>query len=575
MIGDITRRAKEDAQFREFLKKFMSSKTEELVIPDIEGKEDFYFNNNPMIKKAGAMHSYTDLQLAEYYKCSKYPIYFIEKYVKIISIDDGLIPFKLYGYQKMLIKSYQKNRFNISLQARQSGKTATTAAYILWYALFHSDKMIAILANKAAQAREIVSRINTSLETVPFFLQPGNKTLNKGSMQFANRSTILSAATSSSSIRGLSVSLLYCDEFAFIPNDFEFYESTYPVITSGKKSRVILTSTPKGARGLFYKLYKESEEGLNEYVRTKVTWDMVPGRDEEWKQTTMKNMSGEAQFRQEMECEFLSSSDALISANTLERIPLMNPIRKEKGLDIFYEPEPDRHYMVLCDCSRGVGLDYSAFVVVDITNVPYRVVAKYRDNKISPMLYPTVIFNVANEYNEAFVLVEINDIGEQVSNILFYDLEYENLLQCVSGGKKGQTIASGFGANTRLGVRTTMPVKAIGCSNLKTLVEKEKLEVRDLDIIGEMSTFVAKGKSFEADEGAHDDLVMCLVLFAWASAQDYFKELTEADARKRILEDNDNAVMEELMPFGLIDDGTEVVNIMQPVLDSGHFGNGW
>lgn len=556
----ILKRVQEDSEFREYLRTYMKKNTRDIKVPDISNKEDFFYLNNPCVKKAGALHEFSDLQIAEYYKCFKYPVYFIEKYVKVISVDEGLVPFVMYAYQRKLIKSFQKERFNIVKMCRQAGKTTVVAAFILWYAMFNADKNIGILANKAAQAREIVARITTSLESIPFFLQVGNKSLNKGSMEFANRSRIISAATSSSSIRGQSMSLLYIDEAAFIPNDFEFYESTYPVITSGKESRVIITSTPKGARGLFYKLYREAEEGTNEYVHTNVIWSEVPGRDEEWKRITMRNMAGESQWRQEMECEFLASSDALLSANVLERIPVHNTIEKIGNMDVYEDAVPGMEYVIICDVARGVGLDYSAFIVVEITATPYKIVAKYRDNNISPMLYPTVIHNAALKYNNASVLVEINDVGEQVANLLYHDLEYDNILQCSVNGRKGQTISSGFGGNTRIGVKTTKPVKAIGCANLKTLVENGKLAVHDIDIIEEMGTFIAKGDSYEADDGANDDLVMCCVLFSWMTTQDYFKSLNDIDVRQQLLDEREAQEMEELMPFGFIDDGVDVTN---------------
>jgi hypothetical protein len=431
-----------------------------------------------------------------------------------------------------------------------SHNTTTTASYIAWFTIFNEAKNTAILANKADQAQEILSRIQMSYESLPLFLQPGVRVYNKRKMELSNRSVAFSAASSSSSIRGKAISLLYIDEAAFIPNDMEFYESTYPTIASGHNSRVIITSTPNGTRGLFYKLWKESEAGVNEYARMMVTWDMVPGRDEEWKNQTIGNTS-EEQFRQEHCVVFRGSQNSLLKGSVLEKLVVTDPIKEiDDNVKVYKEPEEDCAYIVCVDVSRGIGGDYHAMTVINISTHPFEVVCTFRDNKMSPLIFPNLIYNIATEYNDANVLVEINDIGEQVSNILYFDLEYDNLIMTKS--ENGKQII-GFGANAKTGVRTTQAVKAIGTSNIKTMIEKEKIVLNDHAIIDELGTFVPKGKSFAADGGAHDDMVMTLVLFAWATTQTYFIELTDQDFRQQLLKEQEERAMEEIMPFGFIE----------------------
>lgn len=537
----------------ELVKKYLKKGTMRLSIPDFDPGVDDLYQGNPLILNRKAKFQYSEIQKLEYIKCMKDIKYFCRKYIRIISIDDGVIPFNLYEFQEELLEKYQKNRFVISMQCRQSGKTQTTAAFILHYATFTPSKTVAILANKAAQAREILSRIQMSYELLPNFLKQGVSSYNKGSTKFANRSEVFCAASSSSSIRGRSISLLYIDECAFLKNDMEFYESTYPTVSSGKESRVIITSTPNGARGLFHKLWQESVEGINKFARMEVPWYKVPGRDDKWKEEQISNTSAE-QFNQEHGLIFRGSQNSLLSSDTLAMLVQKKPVATYGHLTVFKEPEKGKEYFISVDTSRGLGKDYSAFIVFDITSKPYEIVATYRNNRISPMVYPQVIRSVADKYNSAYTLVEINDIGEQVANILYFDFEYENLLMCYTE-KSYQTI--GFVKDPKVGVRTTVQVKSIGCSNVKTMIESGNLVLNDITVIDEFGTFVPKGRSYEADSGANDDLAMCCVLFAWASVQDYFIDLVSRDIKKDVSEQLYDDVMNELMPFGIIDDGIE------------------
>ena len=426
------------------------------------------------------------------------------------------------------------------------------------YALFNDNVNIGILANKAPTARELLGRLQLAYENLPTWLQQGIIAWNKGSMELENGSKILASSTSASAVRGMSFNIIFLDEFAFIPNHIaeQFFSSVYPTISSGKSTKVIIISTPNGMN-MFYKLWHDAELGRNEYVTTEVHWSQVPGRDEKWKEQTIANTSLR-QFTQEFECEFLGSVDTLISAAKLRSMSYDEPLSSSKGLKIYENKIEGHEYLMTVDVSRGTNNDYSAFILYDITTVPYKVVGVYRNNEIKPMLFPNIINQVAKNYNNAFILVEVNDIGDQVASILQYDLENENLLMCAMRGRAGQLVGQGFsGSKTQLGVKTSTTVKKIGCSNLKQLIEADKLLVNDYEIISELTTFIQKKQSFEAEEGCNDDLAMCLVIFAWLVAQDYFKEMTDNDVRKRLYEEQKNQIDQDMAPFGFIETGLE------------------
>ena len=514
--------------------------------------ENYLGNKN--LKRSSVNIEWTKELILEYKKCSEDQIYFIKKYCKIVNVDKGLVNFELWKFQEEMIRTFEDNRFSIAKMPRQVGKTTTVAAYLLHKILFNENYRIAILANKDRGAREILSRIQLMFEHLPKWLQQGVLEWNKGNIELENGSKILSSATSSSATRGGSFNLLYLDEFAFVPNNIqdEFFASVYPTITSGQNTKVIITSTPNGMN-MFYKIWTDSVNNKNTYSRVSVHWSMIPGRDEKWQKQTIENTS-QRQFNQEYNCEFLGSSNTLIDASKLGTIPYADPISKKGSVDKFEEVIPGHTYLVSVDTSRGSGIDYSAFIVFDITSVPYRVVAKYRDNEIESLVYPTIIYNVGRHYNYAYVLVEVNDIGQQVADILLHDLEYENVLSTRSKGRAGQNIGGGAGVKYGLGVRTTTQVKRIGCANFKSLVENDKIIINDYDLLYEMFRFIEHNNKYEAEEGEHDDLVMCCVLFSWLVHQEYFKELCDNDARLEVLSSNQKLVEENLIPFGFIDD---------------------
>lgn len=518
---------------------------------------DAVYLGNPNLKKANTKISFTKDQVEEWIKCEGDPVYFAKNYVKIISLDEGLIPFEMYDFQEKLITNFHKNRFNIAKLPRQTGKSTTVISYLLHYALFNANIKIAILANKAETSRELLSRLQLAYENLPKWMQQGIVAWNKGSLELENGSKIIAASTSSSAVRGNSFNIIFLDEFAFIPNHIaeQFFSSVYPTISSGKTTKVIIISTPQGMN-MFYKLWHDAERGKNGYVPLEVHWSQVPGRDQAWKEETIRNTSAR-QFEQEFECNFLGSVDTLISAAKLRSMVYEDPIQDNlKGLQIYEKVQADHDYIITADVSRGTSNDYSAFIIYDITQVPYKVVGKYRNNTIKPMLFPNIIRDVAVNYNRAYVLTEINDIGDQVADILHYDLEYPNVLMCSMRGRAGQVVGQGFsGTKTQLGLKMSKTVKKVGCANLKTFIEDDKLLITDFDIIGELTTFIEKNGSFEADEGHNDDLAMCLVIFAWLAMQPYFKEMTDNDVRKRIYEEQKNQIEQDMAPFGFILDG--------------------
>ena len=506
-------------------------------------KNDTYLGN-PNVKRDGIVTQWTNDEVLEYARCMKDPSYFATTYCKIISLDEGLVPFELYPYQEKMFEAFNTNRFNIVLACRQSGKSISSVAYLLWYALFHTEKTIAVMANKGATAREMLGRITLMLENLPFFLQPGCKALNKGSIEFSNNSRIVAAATSGSSIRGMSVSLLYLDEFAFVENAAEFYTSTYPVISSGTNTKIIITSTANGIGNVFHKIWEGASQGINEFKPFRVDWWDVPGRDEDWKTQTIANTS-QLQFDQEFGNTFFGTGDTLINAETLLKLRAKNPLRYLEGgdLKIYEETQKEHEYVMLVDVSKGRGQDYSTFNLIDISSRPFKQVAVYRNNLISPLLFPNIIYKWANSYNKAYVVIESNDQGSLVTNGLYHDLEYENM-----------HVESAIKANA-LGIEMTRKVKRLGCSSFKDILENNKLEVCDDDTILEISTFVAKGVSYEASPGNHDDLVMNFVMLGYFISTQYFSDMTDINLKEMMFKQKMKEIEDDVVPFGYIDDG--------------------
>tara|TARA_E500000081_G_scaffold86252_1_gene87369 strand:+ start:826 stop:2451 length:1626 start_codon:yes stop_codon:yes gene_type:complete len=514
------------------------------------------YHGNPNLKSLGYQHHFTKDELTEFVKCQDDPIYFIENYCQIVTLDRGLQPFVLYECQKKKVDFIMKGRKTILMEGRQQGKTVTAAACILHYTIFNDDKNVAIMANKTAAAREVLNRYQIMYENLPIWMQQGVKTWNKGDVDLENGSRVFTSATTASGIRGKSVNWLYIDEAAIIPNNIadEFFASVYPTISAGETTKILLTSTPLGYNH-FWKFWNEAEKGENGFKNMFIHYTEIPGRDEKWAEEQFR-LLGELKYNQEVLCEFLGSSNTLINARTLSVMSSKDPIYTKDNLDIYEEPQENKYYVIVADTSRGVGGDYSAFVLLDITEMPFRLVGKYRENKISPLLYPNVIEKVATDFNNAYVLTETNDIGQQVVDILHQELEYENIFSTVQDRNK-QYISPGFGKTTRLGVKTSKAVKRQGCFALKSLLEEKKLLLFDAECISELSTFVEKSGTFVADEGYHDDLAMCLVLFGWVTTNVFFRDLTDVNIREELYNSQMSSISSNLTPFGIIDTGQE------------------
>ncbi len=507
---------------------------------------------NVNVKRDGVIQEWDQHLVKEYARCMNNPAYFARKYCKIISLDQGLVPFELYPYQEKMFEVFNEHRFNIVLACRQSGKSISACAYLLWFALFNSEKTVAVLANKGATAREMLSRVTLMLENIPFFLQPGTKALNKGSLEFSNNSRIIAAATSGSSIRGLSVNLLYLDEFAFVERANEFYTSTYPVVSSGKDTKIIVTSTANGIGNTFYKIWEGATQGVNEFNPFRVDWWDVPGRDEEWKQQTIANTS-QLQFDQEFGNTFFGTGDTLINAETLMGFRAENPKRITEGGDllVYSEPIKGHDYIMTVDVSKGRGQDYSTFNLIDISVRPFAQVAVYRNNTISPLLFPNIIYKYAKVYNNAYVVIESNDQGAVVCNGLYHDLEYENI-----------HLESAVKADS-IGIMMNRKVKRLGCSSIKDILENNKLSVVDENTIIEISTFVAKGQSYEAADGNHDDLMMTLVMFGYFTSTQYFGDLTNINLKNMLFDQRMKEIEDDIVPFGFVDDASEIIDRLE------------
>ena len=512
---------------------------------------------HPKLKKVGVVYNLKEFQVDEYTKCALDPNYFIENYVKIITLDAGLQGIQLYPFQKKAITTIYNERKIIIKAGRQVGKTTMVVGFILWYILFNEDKFVAILANKAKTAREILNRVKIAFEELPHWIQQGVKVWNKGDIELENNSRVLADSTASSAIRGFSISLLYLDEFAFVPNNIaeEFFTSVYPTISSGKTSKILISSTPNGMNH-YYKMWNEAEEGRNGFAHIEANWREVPGRTDEWAKEQQKVL-GDEKYLQEMECVFQGSAGTLISGMVLKSLTFKTPISVSEvsGVAIHHRPVEGRNYVLIADTSRGKGLDYSAFVVVDVSEIPYKVVCRYKDNEISPIMYPSVIQKFAKYYNDAYALVEINDNGQQIVDSLFDDYEYENILATVNNKSKIQLTWSYGGKGGERGIRTTKSVKRLGCSLLKNLVESHKLLIEDFEIISELSTFINKRNSYEAEEGSNDDLVMCLVLFSWMTNQPFFSDIYNTNVKDKLYRDQMSKIEDELLPMPMsIDD---------------------
>ena len=515
------------------------------------------YKNNPRLKRVGQEIPFEREQIEEYIKCKNDVVYFLNNYFQIVTIDKGKQIIKLWDYQEDIINLVHQNRNTIVLSARQISKTTTVCGYILHYILFNSSKNVAILANYTKTARKSLRLIKQAYEHIPLWMQQGVLSWNVNSIELENGCSVMVSASTGDSIRGETINLLYVDECAFVDNFDIFWSATYPTISSGTTSKVVMTSTPKGLNH-FYKFWTEAEAGVNDFVPYKVMWYQRPDRDDEWKKKTVAQF-GEEKFLVEHCCQFLGSTSTLISSNKLKDMPIERPSKQTENLKIYKDVEEGHDYVIVADVSKGREQDFSVFSVIDVSMKPFRVVAVFRDNTIQPIIYARVIHNAALQYNKAYVLVEENNIGSQVTDVLTQDLEYENIFTTVKRDMK-TSLSSGFHKGAKFGITTTPRVKRIGCSNLKMLVEKDQLLVTDADTVGEFLTFSvdAKSGSYKAENGKHDDCVMTLVLFSWMVDEEYFKELYDSNIREnlmRYVEEKENE--ENYLPFGFLNDGMD------------------
>lgn len=537
-------------------------------LPDslLELLSTFSFRGNKRLRPKGAVIEYTEEMLDELSLCKADPVYFIEKYCKVIHVDRGLVPFILHDYQKRMITAYKDNRFVCTMASRQLGKTVCVAAFFCWFVLFHDEKTTVILANKAAVSREILSRVQIMYEHLPRWIQQGVTSWNKGSIELENNSRILCGATSSTGYRGFSIALLYLDEYAFVPNNVadEFYTSMFPTLSSGEETKMILSSTPNGYNH-FHKIWHDANtldaNGNKKSIFTPVLcmWHEHPDRNERWAAEQLLAL-GEVKYAQEVTCDFVGSSLTLLRGETLSRLTYENPLKEYdgefKGLKVYKYPEKNKVYCTTVDTSRGRHLDSSAFAVFDISQFPHTIAATYRNSDVAPLMYASVVDKISRNYNNSYLLIEINDIGAQVAETIYMDLEYDgDMFWTKSGDNLGKV-----GNDPYPGIRTTKKTKRIGCANLKDMIENNQLLINDFDMISELSTFIQKGTgSYEADEGFHDDTVTTLWLHAWLVSQPFFNQLTDQNVRLAMHQEHINEMEDRLMMTTYYSDGIDEV----------------
>lgn len=517
------------------------------------------YKNNPNLKQVGEEISFTRDQIAEQIRCEKDPIYFLETYGKIVALGKGVVPFKLFPYQKRFIHSIVNNRKIVGKIGRQQGKSTIVAGYYAWFCLFNNNTTSAILANKLAVAKEIFSRVQFIIENCPKWLQQGISEWNKTSLELENGARVFCSATSPSAVRGFSVDNIFLDEFAHLSPNLaeEFIASVFPTLSSSPTSKLIIVSTPKGMNH-FYSLWDEAERGVNGFATVSAEWHENPNRDEKWLADQLKELK-QLKFNQEVLCDFLQSGSTLVSVPKLRAQSILTPemVLRDGSLRKFVDPIKDHSYVMTVDTARGKELDYSAFVVIDISVKPYQVVCTYKNNSIQTLVYPEVVMRIAQLYNDAFVLIEVNDLGQQVADILFYDLEYENVYM----SRGSDSLKEGAGGGASPGFRTTKKTKAIGCNMLKDLIENDQLTVSDEQIISELTVFVRVGNTYKAEEGKHDDLAMCLIFFGYLVSMPVFQNLFDFSLREQFFADQLHEVEEQMLPLGFFDNGlTEYTN---------------
>jgi hypothetical protein len=507
--------------------------------------EQKIYQGNPNLLKSGSEYEYEPWQIQEIIKCREDPIYFIKNYIYIINLDDGKVKFNLYPFQERLIDTIHNNKRILGKIGRQSGKTATVSAWLCHFTIFNANKTSAILANKEATAREILSRIKMMIENLPDFLKIGIEEWNKSSIVCENGSRILASSTSSSAIRGYSIANLFLDEFAFIsPGIFEdFFQSVYPTVSSSNTARIIMISTPYGMNH-FYKFWVDAEKGRSSFIPFEASYDEVPGRDEEWLQQQIDDI-GIQRVSQEYLCDFLGSSNTLIDGKKLKNLVYQDPVQTQmkESFRIYEKPDKEKQYVLICDVAEGVGGngDYSTIQIIDVSEIPYNQVATYEDNTIKPNVFSTVINTIGLTYNNALVIVENNTIGMEVLNNLNYNEEYPEILF----------------HNKKFGLRMTKGSKNIGCSHLKNFIESDKLIINDFNTIQQFTYFERKKNgTYSAEDRKHDDLITPLIHFCFFMTQENLVDmwLDQENVMNKLYSKTYEEIEEDLLPIGFLPD---------------------
>lgn len=529
-----------------------------------------FYKGNKKLRNSGVEFEYTDYHIEEIRKCKESAVYFIRNYCKIISVDEGLVPFNLWPFQEKLVEICLSNRKVIAMLPRQMGKSTTICCLLLWNVIFNDYYKVAILSNRSRAAKSVLKRIKVAYECLPFWLQHGIKIWNTGDIELENSSSIVADATSGSAARGDSFSAILLDEFAHVERGMqkEFFQSVYPTVSSGKTTKTWIISTPNGMEQ-FYKMYTDAEkrqlhpekfttDEINQgFVPFRAFWNDHPNRDEAWRRGELMNMT-EDMFDQEYNCNFLSSPNTLIDPLILRQIEIKDPETKsflnDQRVRVYEQPVKEGKYVSLVDIGEGVGKDSSVISVINVTESSnFKQVAIYQSNTISILELPKVAQVLSQYYNYAHILIENNSLGSQVGEILHSTLKYENLIRTYSDEQRGQILTFGYGKKkSRIGYRVTTGNKLGNCKTLKSLVESKKLKIYDFDTFSELTTFTYNGHSYSAEEGTNDDCVMTLVLFAWLVTQREFEDMFGSSAYKELQEDQSNEEIMMPAPSGMI-----------------------
>lgn len=517
------------------------------------------YNGNPNLPLPTEDYTLAESELEEYVKCLNDPLYFIANFVKITQVDEGIITFKPWKFQETVIHALETNRFVIAKLPRQSGKsTVIICGYFLWYILFHTDVSVALLANKEETAIMLLDRLKESFELLPRFLKQGVEKWDQKLIKLGNKARVRAAACSGSAIRGDTFNIVFLDEFAFVPANIaeEFMASVFPVISSGKTTKLFIVSTPNGFN-LFHKIFVQAEQGKNDYKALQYTWRDVfyaknPTATEtealKWRSDTIKNMANnEQKFQQEFECDFLGSANSLVAPWKLAQIDFREPLEHRGKLRVYQKPihlsedGPAHVYVCTVDVAQGQLLDSSVVQVIDITSSPFVQVGCYQDNSIKPAQLGQVVVQIARWYNDAFLFFEINGEALATALICQEDFQYENIIHVFMHKKKGQQLSAGFTPTARIGLKSTEATKRIGCTGLKSLLEGDKLVIVDYETKAQLGTFVAQINKrtglptiYGAELGNHDDCISPLVLLGWLSLQQGFENYIGKPMRQHL-----------------------------------------